>query len=220
MPDLYYKLSYSFGPQNTTVDVVFIDTIVLCGNTQDIQNGGFLDVIFTKQVDPEVPDDPEEADKQWAWIAEQLNSSTADYLFVAGHYPIYSISSHGPSKCLIEKLNPLLKRFGVNAYFAGHDHTLQHIREMDGEIAMTHFVSGGASRTDRSFAHKKSVPGYWLQFRYPSGWNPFSQLGFTSGAFMAVDVNADRAKFEFYKGSGTKLYETTVEPRRRKLLGE
>ncbi|KAK0424755.1 hypothetical protein QR680_008830 [Steinernema hermaphroditum] len=217
-PDLYYKTSYRFGPRNVSVDFVFIDTIVLCGNTQDIQNGGFLDVILTKQVDPEEPSDPEAAHKQWEWIVEQLNSSTSDYLFVAGHYPIFSISSHGPSKCLIEHLSPLLKQFGASAYFAGHDHTVQHIRELDGddEVVLSHFVSGGASRTDRSSAHKKSVPEAWLQFHYPSGFNPFSQLGFTSGAFISVDVDEYRAKFNFYKGSGSELYETTVLPRKRK----
>lgn len=49
----------------------------------------------------------------------------ADYLFVAGHYPIHSVASHGPTHCLLERLDPMLRAHNVSAYFAGHDHTLQ-----------------------------------------------------------------------------------------------
>lgn len=49
----------------------------------------------------------------------------ADYIFVSGHYPIYSVSSHGPTECLINRLDPLLRKHRVSAYIAGHDHTLQ-----------------------------------------------------------------------------------------------
>lgn len=49
----------------------------------------------------------------------------ADFLFVSGHYPIYSTCEHGPFECLINKLDPLLRHYNVNAYFSGHDHNLQ-----------------------------------------------------------------------------------------------
>ncbi|VDK84095.1 unnamed protein product [Cylicostephanus goldi] len=122
-PKLYYKLSFSL--KNSSVDILMIDTIVLCGNTADIQNGGFFDMLWNRSHHPEGPTDPKKAEEQWKWINENLNSSKADYLFVAGHYPIYSISSHGPTHCLIERLDPLLKAYNVSAYFAGHDHNLQ-----------------------------------------------------------------------------------------------
>ena len=51
----------------------------------------------------------------------------ANYLLVAGHYPVYSIAEHGPTKCLIDKLLPMLEMYNVTAYINGHDHNLQVI---------------------------------------------------------------------------------------------
>ncbi|KAF8354254.1 hypothetical protein PRIPAC_95877 [Pristionchus pacificus] len=86
----------------------------------------------------------------------------ADYLFVAGHYPAYSISSQGPTQCLINRLVPLLKKYRVNAYFAGHEHNMQHL-DHDG---VTHIISGAGSRSDESTAYKqdmlqRGVRVYW-----------------------------------------------------------
>ena len=44
---------------------------------------------------------------------------------VAGHFPIWSVGTMGPTYCLLEKLKPMLEKYGVNAYLCGHDHDLQ-----------------------------------------------------------------------------------------------
>jgi len=44
-----------------------------------------------------------------AWIEETLKNSQADYIFAAGHYPVYSACSHGNTKELEENLRPLLE---------------------------------------------------------------------------------------------------------------
>ena len=51
--------------------------------------------------------------------------SSADYIIVAGHHPVLSAGAHGNTGCLVSRLKPLLEKYGVTAYFSGHDHNLQ-----------------------------------------------------------------------------------------------
>ena len=71
------------------------------------------------------PESPELADEQLKWIEKSLAASTADYIIVGGHYPVWSIGNHGPTSQLIEQLKPLLEKYNVNAYICGHDHNMQ-----------------------------------------------------------------------------------------------
>lgn len=108
----------------------------------------------------------------------------ADYLFVGGHYPVYSISSHGPTQCLVDRLIPLLKKYKVTAYFSGHDHSLQVdeyslssilqylFQHLESE-GITYIVSGAGSRSDQSTAYKDRLKGrgvttHWQYVPSPS----------------------------------------------------
>lgn len=117
--NLYYPIHYNF--KGIKVDVLMIDTIMLCGNTKSDWFSKFFGL--NKRISE--PSDKVRADQQLAWIEEQLKSSKADYLFVAGHYPVYSIAEHGSTQCLIDKLLPLLETYKATAYLCGHDHNLQ-----------------------------------------------------------------------------------------------
>ena len=73
----------------TKVDFIVIDTIQLCGNTRDVENGSFLDVrstkmyhhyplqymTATKHTQPPGPANVEAAERQWAWLNETLFNS-------------------------------------------------------------------------------------------------------------------------------------------------
>ncbi|KAL3106053.1 hypothetical protein niasHT_029686 [Heterodera trifolii] len=104
------------------------------------------------------------------------SKTCADYLFVVGHYPIHSVSEHGSFACL-RQLDSLLHSQGANAYFSGHDHTLQHFRfgavpseDAKGTVAEDRhihcIVFSAASLTDRSAKHIEAVPkevSDWLE---------------------------------------------------------
>ena len=62
---------------------------------------------------------------QLEWIKDVIRSSTADFLLVGGHYPVYSAGMHGSTQCLIDKLKPSLDAYDVTAFLAGHDHNNQ-----------------------------------------------------------------------------------------------
>lgn len=59
-----------------------------------------------------------------SWIETVLAGSTADYLIVAGHFPVYSVCQHGNTQNLVDNLKPLLVRYGVQSYLSGHDHCM------------------------------------------------------------------------------------------------
>lgn len=67
-------------------------------------------------------------ERQDLWLEDTLRKSTADWLFVCGHHPVYSIGRHGPTPRLVNQLRPLLEKYKVAAYLCGHDHNLQHIQ--------------------------------------------------------------------------------------------
>lgn len=77
---------------------------------------------------------------QLRWLKDELARSTALWKVVYGHHPIYSNGLHGNSSVLIRLLLPILKRYRVDAYLAGHDHDLQALAPEGG----VHFFVSGA----------------------------------------------------------------------------
>ncbi|KAL3109534.1 hypothetical protein niasHT_011689 [Heterodera trifolii] len=234
-PRLFYKVRLSFdglsspsAPSAVRVDLLMLDTVVLCGNTVDVQGDSLFNWLFAQKREPNGPsaEHRQLAVQQWAWIEQQMRRSDADYLFVVGHYPIHSVSEHGSFACL-RRLDSLLHSHGANAYFSGHDHTLQHIRfgavpseDVKGTVAedrhIHYIVSGAASRTDRSAKHIEDVPKEALLFRYPTGWNPFSQIGFSNGGFVQVQLQRNNGTMNFYSGTQQKKHSFELKPRRRR----
>eukprot|EP00122_Pirum_gemmata_P006622 Pgem_evm2s6056 len=74
-----------------------------------------------------------EADERFQWIEDQLKtaSTTADWLFVMGHHPVFTPGTHCPNEILIKRLLPMLQKYNVSTYFAGHDHMLSHVIPID-----------------------------------------------------------------------------------------
>ncbi|KAI6212438.1 Tartrate-resistant acid phosphatase type 5 [Aphelenchoides besseyi] len=174
-PSLYYKTSYSFGPKGTRVEFVFIDTVVLCGNSNNVKSRSIFSWIGVKTRIPERPAAKyvDESKKQWKWIEEQLRTSTADHLFVVGHYPIHSVVTK-TLQCLKRELDPLMRKYKVGAYFAGHNHNLQYFRD--------------------------SKPQDEWQMRFPKLLeSPIaSELGVGEGGFVQLRIEPKNARLRFY----------------------
>ena len=115
-PSIYYTKSFADETDGTTLDIIFIDTVDLSGNTAGQEGDpGYYDKLPFRSV--------ADAAEQWTWIEEQMSTSKADYLLVAGHFPVYSICEHGNTGNLYDNLRPLLIEHGAH-YIAGHDHCL------------------------------------------------------------------------------------------------
>lgn len=113
-PSYYYELDFHIPNTGKTLSIIMLDTIMLCGNSDD-----YVDE------KPRGPLREVDANRQLVWLQERLAQSKADFLLVAGHYPVWSVSEHGPTECLLQRLHPLLIKYKATAYLCGHDHNLQ-----------------------------------------------------------------------------------------------
>ncbi|KAI6183201.1 Tartrate-resistant acid phosphatase type 5 [Aphelenchoides bicaudatus] len=213
-PDRWYKLNYAFSKYQKKVDFLFIDTVILCGNTIDIDSRSVFAWATAFEKEPKQPDKQfiDAAKEQWKWLEEELKDSEADFLFVVGHYPMYSLSMKR-LKCLYDKLDPLLRKYQVTAYIAGHDHSVQYFRD-DGDPdknrgPMRYLVSGAGSRTS-FWDDYGGDENTHLLYRYPKKaelsiisiggryMQQKNEFGYGQGGFVHFTVQEHRADLYFY----------------------
>ncbi len=92
--------------------------------------------------------------EQQHWLADELGKSHAKWKIVYGHHPIHSSGEHRSSPALIKDLEPILKRYHVDLYMAGHDHDYERFARWEGRPL--YLISGGGGAYTRAFA--KPVP--------------------------------------------------------------
>jgi len=191
-PTEYYTFTET-GGDGSTVQFVMIDTVILGGGSEVLHP--VTDEIVRELHGNELPgpSDQAKADAQLAWIASTIASSTADYLLVAGHYPVYSICEHGPTPTLISSLLPLMEKSKVTAYLAGHDHCMEYLNT---GTQLDHHGIGSAHSNDPSTAHAHAVPQDSLK------WH----LEGRSGGFASFDVSKSGLTVRHHAGNGTVVF--------------
>ena len=150
------------------------------------------------------PKFPEMADRQLEWIVREIRSSTADYILVGGHYPIYSAGMHGNTQILIDNLTPTFEKFDVTAFLAGHDHNNQHIIVNN----LNYLVTGCATFAQDWPLKQDELPQGSLRFFWADG----KELG----GFIAFEANESSMNATFMSGTGLELHQVTMLPRKNK----
>eukprot|EP00462_Mataza_sp_D1_P021852 CAMPEP_0175139590 /NCGR_PEP_ID=MMETSP0087-20121206/10993_1 /TAXON_ID=136419 /ORGANISM="Unknown Unknown, Strain D1" /LENGTH=314 /DNA_ID=CAMNT_0016422629 /DNA_START=90 /DNA_END=1034 /DNA_ORIENTATION=- len=218
-PSFYYDFVKK-GSDGSTAHFVSIDTWRLNGgdtnvafdpvsnrsalrNVSHLQhkvNTGDMDPRTYKQLMESIPEqDPQNPvisspdDKQYQWIQSTLGNSTADWLIVYGHFPVYSATTgeHGDTKSLVTNLAPMFNQAGVHAYFNGHDHILQHIVK-----GSTHYFTSGAGARKHSGVNKDydGLQGY-LENQY---------------GFMFHSISKDTFATSFINQQGKVIYAYNI----------
>lgn len=213
-PDFNHRIVKEFSPNKNSpsvkVEIIMIDTIQLAGNACFAPESASSEEYFAA---PPGPGNDQASTAQAAmtleWIREALEKSDADYLMVAGHYPIYSACSHGSTPELVENLDPLLKQYGVTAYLSGHEHCQFHFAHDD----MNYFLSGAGHNCCYGSDEKKYLPkGGELKYLLADSTDYSGSAG-VRGGFLSFDVTRNNMIVTVHKESGDALYETELFPR-------
>jgi hypothetical protein len=111
---------------------------------------------------------------------------------VCGHYPIYTSGEHGDNSELISTLQPLISKFNVSVYLAGHDHLSGHLQYDNIE----YFIAGGGAMVDPLGDVKSVATDVW----YGEGYSAFSVL----------QVTAETLTIKFVHWNGSEMYNYTL----------
>lgn len=99
--------------------------------------------------------------EQLAWLDRALEDSDATWKIVYGHHPLYG---HHPRRghqlSMIERVEPILVRHGVDLYIAGHDHHTDLMKPIDG---VHHITSGGGAGDDHPSPVIPTDESYYVQ---------------------------------------------------------
>ena len=184
LPAQYYAETLTLD-DGTEVLFAFIDTTPLASTPEKrsrFSDSGSWDV-----------------EPQLEWLEGVLEGSDAPWKIVVGHHPIYVGSvRYTDNPLMIERLVPMLEEHGVQAYFAGHDHNLQHHRPEDSVV--DYFVSGAGSLTREVL----ETPNTLFALRTPG--------------FMAVSMTATSMEVQGFTGEAQLVYRAVVPLQRGSRL--
>lgn len=173
-PSRYYTFVQKID-KNTKARFIFIDTNPFVEKYHK-QNGKYGDL--AKQ----------DTTAQFRWLDSVLTSSKEEWKIVIGHHPVYSSSKkHGDQPELHRRLKPLMEKHGVDFYFCGHDHDLQHQKPEGSTI--DYVVSGAGSETR------------------DAGTGPHTKFSRAISGFVAVSMTPKKAKLYFIDHTGRVIYK-------------
>lgn len=103
----------------------------------------------------------EDYEAQLEWLDRALSRSDATWKIVVGHHPLWG---HHPERghqvTMIERVEPILVRHGVDVYVAGHDHHTDLMKPVGG----VHYItSGGGAGGDHPSPVLKTDESYYVQ---------------------------------------------------------
>ena len=186
-PSLYHSFEETFGKYKAMF--VMLDTVIISGASETSEGVPLTGANY-------IGGGGADSDAQIDFLNKTLASSDADIIVVAGHYPVWSVCEHGPTDTLIDKVKPLLEKYGVSAYLSGHDHCAEVID--DGTGVIFHGI-GSANFNDASLTHADMIPEGSLKFH--SGDDEV-------GGFARILLKADTGGMvvEHYDGHGSLKY--------------
>ena len=107
--------AHIYQANNVRVHVILLDTIELNNVSEEHLNKNEGDEGYFSAIPLA---EKSVAQEQWDWLENELSTSTANYILVGGHFPVFSACSHGNTPTLIRHLKPLLEQYDAH-YLSG-----------------------------------------------------------------------------------------------------
>jgi hypothetical protein len=182
MPARFYSKKFFINVDSTQqVLIAFIDT-----------NPFIKEFYQNPEYGPNIRTQDTVAQKQWLDSLFANASSSVKWRIVVGHHPPYTSGGRVnayDTKAMQNSIVPLLKKYKINMYLAGHEHSLQHIYP-DG--ATHYFISGAASEVT------------------PSDMLPESKFAASKYGFMSFSLTPNKATVQAIDYKGNIIYETNI----------
>ena len=184
MPAPYFSKTFAINGDTTNqVLLIFIDTNPL---SPSYHNPGEY------QKNAQMQDTL--AQKKWLEAVLQQDTAHIRWRIVVGHHPLFTGGNYKNDRSVREikaSLQPLLDRYGVDAYISGHDHGLQCIKP---EGRTHYFISaGGAGHYD-----KVSL--------YPQ----YGRFAAAASGFMTFSLTKNEMLVQVVDGSSKVLYKEII----------
>jgi acid phosphatase len=125
---------------------------------------------------------------QLSWLDKELSSSNATWKVVFGHHPIYSSGVYGSNANFIKIFTPLFKKYGVQLYINGHEHSYERTRAIDG----TTYLICGAGAGNR-----------------PVGRSEWTEYSTSNLSFAAYEVYPNRIEVSAI-GTNNRVFDRGV----------
>jgi tartrate-resistant acid phosphatase type 5 len=196
-PSLNYTFTHEVaaeaGGKGFRVQFIMFDTVVAAGMSMMDEATG--------QSVTEPAADAVRASEQFAWIEKELSESKAEYVWVGGHYPVWSACSHGNTDALVRRLKPLLEKYNATGYMSGHDHCMEYFDEGKGPV---YVVSGSGEGCCYADSNRKGIPQGSMKYLKAG-----SNIGTTQSAFALFEVNEKYTEVTYIDQATNVLFKSS-----------
>lgn len=173
MPSRYWAQEMSVGGQTATF--YFLDTTPIARLSNAAARMPLLGTA-------------DEAREQLQWFEQRLAADRSAWKIVVGHHPILSSGNHGEAPAVVERVKPLLERYGVQAYFNGHEHDLEHLVEHD-----VNYICSGSGALARQIDAVEQ-----------------SRFAYAAVGFASCQLGQDALALRFHDGDAAVVYEAQI----------
>lgn len=178
MPSRYFYVDKLLEDDKTTARFVIVDTNPF--EDDYYEEGKYRSKVITQ-----------DTTAQLNWLDNVLGETNTDWTIAIGHHPFYTSGKRaGDVPYVRNHFEKVFEKHTVHAYFAGHEHDLQH--QKPANIFTHHFVSGAGSEVR------------------PTGKADYTKFAESISGFMIVSLTADKMLVQVVDYMGNVLYKTDI----------